>query len=369
MAISERFAAISLVNGFGATGLVGSFACAEPIIGAALYGIQREVQNCNLASDRWLRMLAGVKLLLFGGFGVWLGISPCEAAPDLNHTANTGSGEVFDMNAVSEFEKIEAADEAAQADVDKWVRENNDPKAKGNAVPAAELQRRIAARFEPINRAYEDFVRNHPADARARLGYGNFLNDRENETGAQVQWEKALELDPGNPAIYHNLANRYCEVGPADKAFEYFEKAIQLRPTDAVYYHNFGDSLYVLRKRASLHYGITEQQVFGKVLLLYSNALRFDPQNFDYARDLAQTYYSLKPLPFETALGAWTNALNVARKEIDREDACVHLARVKMLAGRFEEARSQLNGVTNENALKAKTTLLHNISEREREKR
>src|SRR5262249_7935892 len=158
----------------------------------------------------------------------------------------------------------------------------------------------------------------------------------------------------------------YCEVGPANKAFEYFDKAIQLRPNDASYYHNFGDSLYVLRKRASGYYNITEQQVFAKVLLLYSNSLRLEPQNFGYARDLAQTYYSLKPLPIEPALVAWTNALGIAHEETDREDVHVHLARVKMLAGRFVEARKQLDGVTNEVCLKAKAALLHNIAEREK---
>jgi hypothetical protein len=76
----------------------------------------------------------------------------------------------------------------------------------------------------------------------------------------------------------------------------------------------------------------------------------------------------LKPLPVETALGAWTNTLNLAHDETDREDVCVHVARVKMLAGRFTEARNQLSAVTNEACLKAKATLLHHIAEREKEK-
>jgi Tfp pilus assembly protein PilF len=178
---------------------------------------------------------------------------------------------------------------------------------------------------------------------------------------------KSSELDPSNPAIYNSLAGRYSESGPVSKAFQYFEKAIQLSPGQAAYYHNFGDSLYVLRTRAAGYYGISEQQVFGKVLLLYRNAVQFDPQNFTYARDLAQTYYSVKPFPPEVALAAWTNALAVARQEADREDVYVHLARVKMLAGRFAEARTQLSGVTNVASLKAKTALLHNIEEREKE--
>ncbi len=299
-------------------------------------------------------------------FGVFLFANSCAAAADSGQAVKPGATTASDANATAEFDKIEAADDAAQAEVDKWTRENSALKAKGGGVSDAELERRIGERFEPIRKTYDDFVHRHPEDARARLGYGNFLNDRQDELGAQAQWERALELDPNNPTIYNNLAGRYSESGPVNKAFDYFRKAITLSPGEAAYYHNFGDSLYVQRRRAAIYYAITEQAVYGRVLLLYSNALRLAPQKFVFARDLAQTYYSLKPLPFEAALGAWTNALAIAREEADREDVEVHLARVKMLAGRLAEARTQLAGVTNEACAKAKSTLLHNLEERER---
>jgi len=305
-----------------------------------------------------------VKFLLPAILGLLLVTLPCHS--DSNRAPDPAAG--ADTNASAEFNSIEAADDAAQNEVDKWIKENA-RKAKGEEIPEAELKRRISERFEPVRKSYEDFVRRHPADARAHLGYGNFLNDREDELGAKAQWEKALELDLKNPSIYNILAGRYSESGPVDKAFEYFKKAIELSPAEAVYYHNFGDSLYVLRKRAMVYYGISEQQVYGKVLLLYSNALRLEPQNFTFARDLAQTYYSFKPLPVEAALHAWTNALKVAHEETDQEDVHIHLARVKMLAGRFDEARAQLEGVTNQASLNAKTTLLHNLEERQKGER
>jgi tetratricopeptide (TPR) repeat protein len=278
------------------------------------------------------------------------------------------SSAVTGTNTEAQLKKIEAADDAAQAEVDKWLRENDAQKATGAGLAETDLRERIAKRLEPVRRSYEDFLKQNPENAKAHLLFGGFLNDHEDEQGAQAQWEKALQLDPGNAVIYNNLAGRYSESGPLNKAFEYFAKAIELSPSEPVYYRNFADGLYVRRKQAAGFYGITEQQVFAKILLMYSNALRLDPQNFAFARDLAQTYYSLKPFPVETALAAWTNAQHIARIEVDQEDACVHLARVKMLAGRFEEARSQLNTVTNEVWIKAKDTLLLNIAEREKPK-
>ena len=285
----------------------------------------------------------------------------CSAATNATSAATV----LADATAAGELRLLEAADDAAQAEVDKWTQENSEARAKGTAVSQQELDKRIEHRLEPIRKGYEDFVRRYPTNAQAHLVYGNFLNDRQDEHGAQLQWERALELDPTNPAVYNNLAGRYSESGPVNKAFEYFAKATELCPTQAAFYHNFGDSLYVLRQRAAPYYGITEQQLYARILVLYSNALYLDAQNYAFARDLAQTYYSLKPFPTNAALQAWTNALGIARDEVDREDVYVHLARVKMLAGKFAEARAQLNAVTNQAWLKAKSTLLQSIAQRE----
>ena len=264
-----------------------------------------------------------------------------------------------------EFQKLESSDDAAQAEVDRWIRENKEQREKGGGLSDAELERRINERLAPIRKGYEDYLARHPNEARAHLAFGDFLNDRQDERGAQAQWERALQLDTNNPAIYNNLAGRYGESGPVNKAFEYFSKAIELSPKEPVYYHNFADVLFVLRKQAGSYYGVDEQNVYGRCLLMYSNALRLDPTNFPFARDFAQTYYSLKPLRTDEALNAWTNALKIAREERDRQDAVVHLARVKMLAGRFAEARAGLDTVTLPACMVAKNSLLKNLEQRE----
>jgi len=266
-----------------------------------------------------------------------------------------------------EYVALLAKDNEAQAEVDQWIQENNQFKAKGAGVPDADLNRRILQRFEPVRKAYEDFIKDHPDHARARLAFGGFLNDANDEAGAQTQWEKALELDPTNPAAYNNLAGHYAESGKEEKGFEYFAKAIQLKPDEPLYYNNFGDAVYVFRKKAMEYYKLDEQQVFAKALGLYSNAVRVDPKKFLFASRFADTYYAIKPFPAEAAAKAWTNALQLTQSELEREGVYVHLARAKMLAGRFPDARTQLNGVTNGAFSEIKSDLLKNIGEREKE--
>jgi len=264
-----------------------------------------------------------------------------------------------------EYEKVQAEDDFAQGEIARWIAENH-AKPKGTEVPEAELEHRVHERLEPVHKSYEDFLGRHPNHVQARLDYGSFLNELHDKPGAKAQWEKVIELEPENSDAYNNLSGIYSATGPAKKAFEYCSKAIQLSPSNASYYHNFGDTVYVLRKSAMENYDLNEQQIYAKALGLYSNAFRLDPRNFSFAWDLAQTYYVIKPLPAEEALRSWTNALEIAQGEVDRENVYLHLARIKMLAGRYPEAKAQLNAVTNEHCLELKTRLIRSIQEREK---
>jgi tetratricopeptide (TPR) repeat protein len=266
-----------------------------------------------------------------------------------------------------DYEALLALDNDAQGEVDQWIQENNEAKAKGKPSPDDELNRKIMQRFEPVKKGYETFIQKYPDHARARLAYGGFLNDIKEEEGAQAQWEKALQLDPTNPAAYNNLAGRYAESGHEEKGFEYFAKAIELKPDEPLYYQNFGDALYVFRKKGAEYYKLDEQQVFAKVIGLYSNALRLDPTKFVFASTYADAYYAVKPFPAEAALKAWANAMRLAKTDLEQEGVMVHMARVKMVAGRYDEARKQLTSVTNAAFGTLKASLLKNIAEREKD--
>jgi len=264
-----------------------------------------------------------------------------------------------------EYQKLLDDDDAAQAEVDQWIRDNKAFDAQGGGISSAALNQRIKARFEPIRKGYSDFLQRHPGHARARLAYGSFLNDIHEEEAAFYQWEKARELNPGNPAPWNNLANYYSEHGPIKQAFEYYAKAIELNPNEPVYHHNLGMTVHLFRQAAMEFYNLTEQQVFEKALTLYRQALKLDPLNFPFASDVGQAYYSIQPTRTEDALKAWNDALKIANDEIEREGVYIHIARFQLNAGRFDEARQQLKPVTNEMHSVLKNQLLKNIDDQE----
>ena len=301
------------------------------------------------------------------GLLVAMGQLPAATNAVLQTTNATGAAPDPNDPVEKEYKKLMADDDAAQNEVDTWLRDNEKFTEQGAGVPSAEMSRRIRERLMPVGNAYEDFLKRHPDHAHARVAYGSFLNDLHDEEGAQAQWEKALTLNPKDPAVYNNLANLYGHTGSVKKAFEYYAKAIELNPREPIYYHNMGDTVFLFRKDAREFYGITEQQVFDKALGLYAEALKLDPKNFPLASDVAQTYYGIRPLRIEDALKAWTNTLAIAQSEVEREGVYLHFARLNLIAGRFSEARAQLNCVTNETYTELKTRLARNLVTQEKQ--
>ena len=256
-------------------------------------------------------------------------------------------------------------DDDVLAGVDKWIRDNNAFAAQGAGESKEALNQRIRARLDSVRKDYEDFLRRYPDFARGHLAYGSFLNDIGEEDAAVAQYGKAAQLNPKNPAVWNQLANYYGEHGPVTNAFVDYAKAIELNPAEPVYYQNLATVVCLFRKDARAFYDISEEQVFDKALALYRKAMQLDPQNFLLAAVYAESYYGIRPLRTNDALGAWTNALQIAHDDNEREGVSLHLARIKMAAGRFTEARMHLNDVTNAAFADVKRRLEHSLAERE----
>jgi tetratricopeptide (TPR) repeat protein len=262
-----------------------------------------------------------------------------------------------------EYEKLLADDDAAVASIDQILRDNDAAKLNGTALNEDQLADRVQAHLAPIRKEYENFLQRHPDHARARIAFGSFLNDIHDEDGARDQYEKAIALDPKIPAAWNNLANLYGHTGPVSKMFELYTRAIDLDPTEPVYYENLATVVYLYRVDAREYYHFTnDQPVFDKAMHLYEKALSLDPTHFALATELAQSYYGIKPTRTDDALNAWTNAFKIAHTDLERQGVYVHLARFKLAAGRFAEARADIAQVTDPSLDDLKQRILRNLA-------
>jgi tetratricopeptide (TPR) repeat protein len=286
------------------------------------------------------------------------------------HTTAQSSGTAKPSDPVEKaYIKLLADDDAAQEEADRWISEANVAETRGSVISRATLTARIEQRFAPVRKAYQDFLRANPEHVRARIAYGSFLNDIHDEAEAVEQWEKAREIDPTNPAAWNNLANHYGHRGPVKKAFDYYAKAIELDPEEPVYLQNLATTVYLFRKDAREHFDFTEEEVFNRALELYRQALELDPDNFILASDYAQSYYGIKPLRTEAAIAGWEYALKIANDDLEREGVHLHLARVNLNSGRFDQARKHLDAVTHQMHSVLKQRLERNLVAKEKEAR
>ncbi len=319
--------------------------------------------------------------LLIGLLSALVATNPPAAVSNLVQKRTGLSVAVADFNDPVEraYRKLMADDDLAQAEVDEWIKERNRAGGTPTDVEKAAFQARIKRRFGPVVKGYEDFLAAHPNHANARIAYGSFLNDVGEEESAEAQWNKAREIDPGNPAPWNNLANFYGHNGDVKKSFAYYAKAMELDPTEPVYVQNLATTVFLFRKDAMEFYKITEQEVFAKAMALYRQALSLDPENFSMAAELAQTYYGIKPPKFDDtnatrqaelkladeAVTAWRAAQKLTSNELEREGIHLHFARWQINTARYEEARRSLAAVTNDFWASSKKTLLTKLSNRE----
>jgi tetratricopeptide (TPR) repeat protein len=279
-----------------------------------------------------------------------------------------------------ELQSIMGADDAAQEEISKLVDETENPKDPLLAPQPMTLRGRMLQRVEPVKQRYEQFIRDHPKYAKGEMAYGSFLYDLGEEDEAVEHWEKARELDPKDPAAWNNLANVYAHHGPVEKSFPYYDEAIRLNPNEPVYLHNFGTLVFLFRRDATNYFKCDEQAVFRRAFELYQKAIALDPGNFQLAADVAQTYYGWNlptfPVPgeahvaeeklAETALKAWTNALSIASSDEEREGVYLHFARWNMRVGRFDDARTNLDTVTNAVHLAVRDRLAQSLAARQK---
>jgi tetratricopeptide (TPR) repeat protein len=265
----------------------------------------------------------------------------------------------------AELRKIMADDDAAQDEVENWIADAQN--AEGPTAPAvrAALKLKAEDRLAGVRKRYETFLAQYPNHSRGHLAFGSFLYEQGLEQDGVKVWNRALELDPKNPAAWNNLANHFAHRGPVRKGFEYYEKAIELDAKQAQYHHSLGTVVFLFRKDAAAHFKLDEQQVFDKALACYARAQDLDPSSFTLAADIAQTFYGITPPRNDAAIAAWERALKLAPDDVERQGVHLHFARIKVNMGHFADARAHLDKVSHPGHAVVKERIAKTLATRE----
>lgn len=261
-----------------------------------------------------------------------------------------------------QFRELLELDDAAHQEVDRWIRDNNAFRAKGGGVPKADMNAKVRVRLRKVRQAYEEFLRQYPANVKARLAFGSFLNGINETEEAQAQWEKARDLAPENPASWNNLGNAWGKLGKPLKAFRHYTHAIKLAPNEPVYTRNLASMIYVHQEEAAGYFALSQADAVDKAIGLFRRAREHDPKNFALASDMAMAFYGTQPFRMDEALKAWETALALARPGLEKEGVQIHLTRIHLAAGHKDRAREALEKINHESLLPLKRDFLKQLS-------
>ncbi len=267
-----------------------------------------------------------------------------------------------------EFQALLARDDAAQAAASEMIANDDQASDSLSAPLRVTLRARMDQKFQPVRDAYSDFLLQHPDHARGHLAFGSFLSDIGEDSEALIHDEKARDLDPKNPAAWNNLGGLYARLEKVARAFDCYEEAIRLNTNQASYPHSLGTLICLFPREAAEHYHCETSETIPKAVSLYQTAIRLDPENFEYSQDLAETFYAAPPGSTskpevrnewgQKALAAWTNALERASIDIQREGVYLHMARWHLRLGEKASASLRLSQVTHRALLPLKRELM-----------
>ncbi len=188
--------------------------------------------------------------------------------------------------------------------------------------------------------AQEKFVREHPESVAARLAYAEFLAGHGEMRAAILQWRTAQLLDPANAAIANSLGGAYLRMGQAADSAREFQRATEIAGEVAAYHYNLANVEFMLRRDLTAAWHIETPALLQRALAEFREASRLSPNDLEYARGYAETFYGLPDPDWTEA--AWKHVLALSAEP---DFACLQLARVSLKLGHKEQARGFLDRI------------------------
>ena len=165
------------------------------------------------------------------------------------------------------------------------------------------------------------------ADAHTSLGNIKYYYDWD-WTGAEKEFDRALELNPGNLRVRIAYGHFLHVLGRHDNAIKQGEFAVQLDPLSAEAYTSLGRFLYRARR-------------YEEALPVLQRAVQLEPRSSGATNRLAGIYTALGR--YEEALAVYDNAQKVA-PSVEGYRSVIAYVYARM--GRKQEAREMVRGVT-----------------------
>ena len=195
-------------------------------------------------------------------------------------------------------------------------------------------------------------------DCAANLFKGIYARMKSQDEEAIGFYKKAIEINPGYPEAYRNLANIYASKGNFKEAVDYYQKFLKFAPDDVDVYYNLGVCSVGLGEveKAAVYFkkviqiNPNDAQVYNKLGAMYAHLGRFEDSIVYFKKSLdinpndADIYFNLGIVC--VVLGKSSEAINYFQKAVDINpeyaEVYASLGSVYSDLGRYSEARLSL---------------------------
>ena len=182
------------------------------------------------------------------------------------------------------------------------------------------LTGRQCGMYADLETLWRATIAKNPVSWLAHNNLGYVLRQKGQVDEAMVQYQKALEIDPGYANAHYNFGNALFQKGRLDEAMEHYQKALEIQPQYAEAHNNLGN---VLRQKGRV----------DEAIIQYQKALKIEP-------DFVMAHYNLgmvlaqKGLADE-AITQYQEALAIQPEDADGQ---INLGIALFKNGRVDEA-------------------------------
>lgn len=176
-------------------------------------------------------------------------------------------------------------------------------------------------RADVVRRAYEEFLKWYPNNARAHTYYGELLYDRFGEqAGALQNWRLAVQLDSKLSLPLNDLAIHYCHAGDPERGLRYFEQALKLDPDNPDYLYNGAQFYLTLAPHVKRRNKWDDKRVYREAMKFSRRAAQLKSNDYELWEDYAVNFFAAENFGVEPNWKEAADAWKQARARADRPD-------------------------------------------------
>lgn len=179
-----------------------------------------------------------------------------------------------------------------------------------SASPATPRWLGPGAAREPME--YEKFLQEHPGTVAGHVRYAEFLAVQGNLRAALVHWRSAQQLAPDDASIANSLGGIYLRMGRAPESAAQFGRAVRLEGDNAAYHFNLANVEFMLRHELTAAWKMEMPELLRHALSEFREASRLSPNDIEYARAYAETFYGVPDPDWTEAEAAWKHVLSLS---------------------------------------------------------